>query len=312
MKGVHAVPRIGISTSSFGIPDNSPLLMLKRSGIDIRMNPYGRRLNRSEAIEFVQDLDGLIAGLEPLDREVLESATHLKVIARVGIGMDNIDHEAAAELGIKVSNTPDPPSFAVAEMTVAALLSLVRDICGFSTSMKSGLWEKRVTASLKDMTVHLIGFGRIGRKVAEMLTPFEVNFLITDPLISEADISGIGRLVSLEEGLREADVISLHASGKEIILGPKEMSIVKTGAILLNSARGDLVDETALLDAIESGSIGAAWFDTFWEEPHQGALLEVPDILLTPHVSTYTSTCRCAMETEAVENLLRDLEFESA
>ncbi len=301
--------KIGVSTSSFGNPDSSPIQKLKSQGVEVVMNPHGRRLTRSETIEFVKDLDGLVAGLETLDRQVLQSAPRLKAIARVGIGMDNLDLTAAAQLGIKVSNTPEPPTFAVAEMTVAALLCICRHLRQFDSAMHEGRWEKQVSQSLGGAIVHLIGFGQIGRRVAELLGPFEVELLVSDPILTAEDVSGIAELVPLKEGLRKADVISLHASGKDTILGPSELEAVKEGVILLNSARGSLVDEASLIEALESGRIGSVWFDSFWEEPYEGRLLDLPQAMLTPHVSTYTSTCRRAMEMEAAENILRDLEL---
>jgi D-3-phosphoglycerate dehydrogenase len=299
--------RIGISTSSFGNPDRSPIAFLEQHDVEVVNNPFGRRLTRPEALEFIHDLDGLIAGLEPLDREVLQSTRRLRAIARVGIGMDNVDEEYAAERGIAVSNTPEPPTFAVAEMTVTAMLSLVREVCTFNRAMHDGKWEKQVTSSLMGLTVHLIGLGRIGRKVARLLSPFEVDLLVTDPFLSETDLGDTGVLVPLDDGLQRADVISLHASGAETILGSRELSMVRQGVIILNSARGSLVDEKALLQALQSGVIGGVWFDTFQEEPYEGPLRDFPNVLLTPHISTYTVSCRRSMEMEAARNIIRDL-----
>jgi D-3-phosphoglycerate dehydrogenase len=276
------------------------------------LNPYGRRLTPDEATEFTADLDGLIAGLEVLDRTVLSSAGQLKAIARVGIGMDNIDQAAAADLGIKVSNTPEPPTLAVAELTVAAMLGLVRDLEGHARDVRQGVWRKRVTPGIHGAVVHLIGFGRIGRKVAELLRPFCPEILVSDPAVDpEAELPG-ARLVTLDEGLSRADVVSLHAAGRATVLGPRELSLMKRGAFLLNSARGELVDQDALLRALQSGQLGGAWFDAFWEEPFKGDLLGCENFIPTPHVATYTAPCRSSMEMLAAENIVRDLELRSA
>lgn len=298
--------RIAISTSSFGSADPAPLRRLEAAGVDVRNNPYGRRLTEQEIIDHLNGVDGLVAGLEPLNRTVLESADRLKAIARVGIGMDNIDLEAARELGIKVSNTPDPPARAVAEMTLTAALALSRGLVESDRAMHDGRWEKQVTKGLRGTRVLLIGLGRIGREVARLMSTFGARIAAVDPYL-DADAFGDVERVALAEGLARADVVSLHASGRDPILGSAEFEAMTHGAILLNGARGELVDEDALVGALDSGKVAGAWFDAFWEEPYDGRLRDYPQVLMTPHVSTYTESCRRAMETGAVENVLRDL-----
>jgi D-3-phosphoglycerate dehydrogenase / 2-oxoglutarate reductase len=304
--------KIGISTSSFGAADEAPIEFLRGRDVLVVPNPYGRRLTRDEAIEFIADLDGLIAGLEPLDRGVLESASRLRAIARVGIGMDNVDQEGAAELGIAVSNTPEPPTDAVAEMTVTAALALVRGFNRRTAEMREARWEKEVTGSLSGAVVQIIGFGRIGRRVAQLLTPFGVRLLATDPLLPQGEEVDGATAVGLEEGLASADIVSLHAAGDQVIIGASELAAMKEGAILLNSARGGLVDQEALGGALDRGAIQAAWFDAFWEEPYSGPLLERDGFYGTPHVGTYTIPCRRGMEMEAAKNIARDLGLDGA
>lgn len=298
--------RVGISTSSFGASDTTPLESLEAAGVDVVPNPYGRRLSREEAIAFVSDLDGLIAGLEPLDRGVLESTGRLKAIARVGIGMDNVDQDAARELGIAVSNTPEPPTIAVAELTLTAMLCLLRDFQGSSASLRAGEWRKEIQGSLDGANVHIVGFGRIGRRVAMLAQAFGAKVLATDPFLSSDQTGGVP-LVGLREGLEVADVVSVHAAGADTLIGAPELALMKPSAVLLNAARGSLVDEVALEDALSSGRLAAAWFDAFWEEPYAGNLLRQRRFFGTPHVATYTGRCRLTMESRAVGNLLRDL-----
>ena len=299
--------KIAIGPSSFAAASTEPMDMLKSAGCEIVPNPFGRRLTEEEIIAHLKDIDGLIAGLEPLNRKVLESAPQLKAIARVGIGMNNVDQDAACALGIKVSNTPEGPTNAVAEMCLAVLLAIGRNIVPCSNALHDGEWDKRIGFSVSGTKVLLIGYGRIGRRFGELLHYMGAELLVCDPFLNEDDLKLGERLVGLSAGLAEAEVISLHTSGEEEVLGVNEFEQMQNGVVLLNSARGELVNESALVQSLKNKKVSATWFDVFWEEPYIGALCDYPQALLTPHVSTYSKQCRLSMETGAVENLLRDL-----
>jgi D-3-phosphoglycerate dehydrogenase len=299
--------RVAIGPSSFGEADRAPLDALERSGVEIVPNPFGRRLTEDETIAHLREVDGLVAGLEPLTERVLAANPRLKAIARVGIGMDNVDHAAAAARQVRVSNTPDEPARAVAELTVTALLALLRQLVPSDAALRAGGWKKIIGRGVAEETVLIVGFGRIGRRVAELLVPFGCRILVTDPALTPDNLPTGVELVALADGLRRATVVSLHAGGRAQLLGTAELESMPTGALLLNSARGELVDEAALVAALESGHLGGAWFDVFWQEPYTGPLAKAPNVILTPHVGTYTRECRLGMETTAVRNLLRDL-----
>jgi D-3-phosphoglycerate dehydrogenase / 2-oxoglutarate reductase len=301
--------RIGIGPSTFAQEDKTPLNALVEAGVTVVPNPYGRRLTEEEVIQYFsqEKLDGLLAGLEPLNRRVLTTAQpRLRALARVGIGVTNVDLAACRDFGIKFSSTPDAPSEAVAELTLATLLSLARNLEPMNRALHAGEWPKMISRSLRELTVLVIGFGRIGQKVAHQLADVGCEIIVSDPFLPEGASVEFDR-VSLEAGLAEADVVSLHASGDQPLLGEREFSQARDGLIVLNSARGELVDEHALLRALDSGRVGKAWFDAFWQEPYAGELLKYPQVLLTPHACTYTRRCRRSMELEAVQNILRDL-----
>lgn len=300
--------RVAIGPSSFAAEDEAPLNRLREAGCEVVPNPFGRRLTEAEIIAHLEDVDGLIAGLEPLNAKVLASAPKLKAVARVGIGVDNVDFGAAETHGIKVSNTPDGPTHSVAEMTLAALLSLCRRLIPTNAALHQGEWKKMMGQGLAGSRALVVGYGRIGRRVGEILQFLGAEVHVFDPYIDDAALmEGLPRVTVLEGTLAEADIVTLHAGGKEVILGPYQFAAMKEGVLLLNSARGELVDENALIDALDSGKVGGAWFDAFWEEPYQGRLTEYDQVLLTPHVGTYTRQCRLSMESAAVDNLLRDL-----
>lgn len=285
-----------------------PRRLLEDAGVVVKDNPFGRRLTEAEIIAHLEGCDGLIAGLEPLNRRVIASAApRLKAIARVGIGVANVDFEAAAEHQVKVSSTPEGPIAAVSEMTLAALLALNRRLISTNQTLHAGAWKKEIGLGLGGASVLLIGYGRIGKRVGELLRAFGATLLVHDPYIEATSLTHGERRVSLETGLAEADVISLHASGEDCILGAAQFQRMKRGVVLLNSSRGGLVDEQALIAALDAGTVGGVWFDAFWQEPYTGPLTAFPQALLTPHVATYTRQCRLDMESAAVRNLLRDL-----
>ena len=293
--------KIAIGASSFSESSPKPLAMLEEKGLTVLPNPYGRRLTEDEIIEHLKDADGLLAGLEPLTERVFQQSPKLKAVARIGIGMDNVDHEAAKRHGIKVSNTPDGPTDAVAEMTLTALLALNHHLLVSNADVHNGVWKKRMGASIRGQKVFVIGMGRIGKKVAALLGSFGAEILAYDKY--DENVSNC----TLEDGLQKADAVTLHVSGNEEILGAKELDWMKLGAILLNSARGKVVNEDALYERLQDGRIGGFWGDALWQEPYEGKIRECKNALLTPHICTYTADCRESMETDAVRNLLRDL-----
>ena len=280
---------------------------MESKGIEILANPYGRKLTEQEIISHLNGVDGLLAGLEPLNENVFKSCTQLKAIARVGIGMDNVDINAAKKFGILISNTPNAPTSAVAEMTLAVALNLTRLIIPANKALHNKTWSKLLGQGLINSNVFIVGYGSIGKKVSELLNVFKANVMVYDPVVNKDHLKFNEKLVEFETGLKTADIISLHVSGNQCILTSKDFQLMKDGVIILNSARGNLIDENALIDALESGKVSSAWLDVFWNEPYTGKLTEYNQVILTPHMSTYSVQCRNDMEMAAVKNLLIDL-----
>ena len=299
--------KIAISTSSFASVDSTPLEYLKTKGVEVIDNPFGRKLTEDEVINHLIDMDGLLAGLEPLNSNVFQKCPNLKAIARVGIGMDNVDIESAEAHEIRISNTPDGPTDAVAEMTLAAALSLVRNLGVANDALHNKKWVKSIGFSLKNANVFIIGYGRIGRKVADHFRAMGSQIQVCDPYISKGQLLFGEKLVELKDGLKSADIVTLHADGNSPILTEIEFKIMKKSIIILNSSRANLIDEKALINALDTNIVSSAWLDVFWNEPYTGKLTDYNQVLLTPHMSTYSVQCRKDMEMAAVKNLLRDL-----
>jgi D-3-phosphoglycerate dehydrogenase / 2-oxoglutarate reductase len=302
--------KIAIGPSSFATVDKTPLKVLQSKGLEVIDNPYSRKLTENEIIDHLQGVEGLIAGLEPLNSNVFQQSKDLNVIARVGIGIENVDMEAAKIHKIKVSNTPEGPTDSVAEMTLTAALSLSRNILQANDALHKKQWKKSIGMGLKNVNVLIVGYGRIGRKVADLFRIMGAQILICDPLVSKKSLQYGENLLEMTEGLRSADIITLHAGGGNQILTATEFDMMKRGVIILNSARGSLIDENALINALDSKKVSSAWLDVFWNEPYTGKLTQYEQVLLTPHMSTYSKQCRKDMEMAAVNNLLRDLGIE--
>lgn len=298
--------KILIGPSSFAETDKTPVNRLIAAGYEVVDNPYRRKLTKKELLDLLDNnIVGLVAGLEILSREVMEKS-RIQVISRVGAGLSNIDLEAARDLSIQVFNTPDAPTDAVAELTIGAMLSLLRMITQMDQALHNGQWQKKIGVQLQGKTVAIIGFGRIGRRVAELLSSFGVNILVVDPYADETACTGYQK-VTLQAALPEADILTIHSSGIDCIIGEKEFILMKKGVYLLNAARGGVISELSLIKAIENGTVAGAWLDTFGEEPYKGPLCSYRNVILTPHVGSYTDECRRKMEGEAVENLLNAL-----
>ncbi len=300
--------KVVINTSSFGKFDKAPLELLEQNSIEYSLNPFKRKLTAEEVKEIAKDAVGIIGGLEPLDKNVLESLPKLEVISRCGVGMDNVDQQAAKKLGIKVFNTPDGPTLSVAELTVGLILNLLRKTSLMDRSVRQGVWKKEMGNLLNGKKVGIVGFGRIGQKVAELLLSFGVEILYSD--IQEIKTPLKCKEVELEELLKTVDIVSLHLAIqdlKEPFLGNKEFAAMKKGAWLVNVARGNLINEKALLSVLKDGHLNGAALDVFEQEPYEGPLKDCDNVILTPHVGSYAQEARVRMETETVENLLKGL-----
>lgn len=298
--------KVLISTSTFGEYDRSPLEVLRGSGFEPVMNPYGRTLKEDELKALAEGAAGLIAGTERLDGPVLNAISGLRIISRCGAGLDNIDLEAAKRLGVAVYNTPSGPTLAVAELTVALLLNLARRITEMDRDVRKGVWRKAAGSLLRGKRIGIIGFGRIGRKVAQLLLPFGAEVRYCDPCRAENEFGC--RHSGLEELLSWADAITVHAAPAppfKTLIGRSELALLKEGAALVNTSRGGVVDEAALHEALSSGRLSGAALDVFAEEPYRGPLAALPNVILTPHIGSYAREARSEMEMEAVSNLLK-------
>lgn len=300
--------QIAIAAASFAEFNQYPIKLLKNNGFQIKFNKSGRKLRGKEISDICKGCSGVIAGTEVYDFTVLGSLPELEVISRCGSGIENIDMKTAHNLGIAVLNTPHAPVEAVSELSLGLILSACRKINLSDKLMKESRWERLPGELVSGKTIGIVGFGRIGARLAQLLEPFSVSILAYD-IRNNLGICKKTSLkrVTLKEVLKRSDIISIHlplTDETRGLIGEKEFALMKSGVILVNTARGEIIDHRSLTKFLSSGKPVFACLDVFDREPYKGKLLGFENTILTPHIGSYTRQTRSLMEREAVENLI--------
>ena len=305
--------KILLSPSSFGQVGNEPIELLTKNGFEIINNPYGRKLTEDEVIILAKECTGIVAGVEPLNRKVMDALPNLKCISRVGVGMDSIDLDYAKKKGIIVRNTPDGPTRSVAELTIGLTFALLRKIYIADANIKSGIWKKEIGNLVYGKKIGIVGLGRIGKLVAEMFSIFHTEIMAFDlkPDKTWAEANNVS-LVDKDILFKCSDIVTLHLPGStdnKPIIGDRELSFMKRDSYLINVSRGGVVDETKLIELLKEKKIKGAALDVFSEEPYKGEFTKLNNVLLTPHLGSYASEAKLKMETDAVLNLINVLDL---
>lgn len=298
-----------ITTVPFGEKNRLPVEMLHDNNIKFVINSLGKKLTEDELIGMISDVDVLIAGTEPITERVFEQAKRLKMISRVGIGLDSVDLLAAEKRGIIVSYTPDAPAPAVAELTMGLMLSLLRSIHLSNMEMHSGGWYRHFGRRIPDVTIGVIGVGRIGTRVLNRISSFgSPRLLLNDIKPNDIDKTYKAEWVTKETLYREADVITLHlpytVKTKDMIREP-QLRMMKSDALLINTSRGGIINESDLYRVMKDGHLEGAAIDVFEREPYEGPLAEISRCILTSHMGSMSTDCRSRMEKEATEEAIR-------
>jgi D-3-phosphoglycerate dehydrogenase len=306
-----------VTPTSYGKNDARLKSELERLAGKVIYNPSGKPLSSAQVAALLPGVDGYIAGLDAIDRAALAGADRLKVIARYGVGVDSVDLQAAAERGVIVTNTPGANSVSVAELAIALMLALVRQIPEAVAASRQGKFPRLAGASLEGKTVGILGLGAIGKQLARRLQAFDCRLLAYDPYPDlEFLRSHPVQMLPLEEILPQADFVSLHLplnrETQRMVDGPF-LARMKSGAVLINTARGEIVDETALLEALRSGQLRAAGLDALVDEPPDPAhpLLALPQVIVTPHLGAQTDGATNNMGWMALEECLAVLRGET-
>ena len=263
----------------------------------------------AELIRLLPGCSGWLAGVEPIPADVLETALELKVISRNGTGIDNIDTQAAQRLGIEIMRAEGANARGVAELTLGVILDLIRSISFSDARMKRGSWERRKGLELQGRTLGLIGCGKIGQLVARLALAFGMDVLAYDAFADQRFAPAPNfRFTTLEEVLAHSDIISLHCpeqpEGRAILDGERLLRL-KRGVFLVNTARASLIDETGVLEALQTGQVAGLALDVYDREPPtMTPLLSDDRVITTPHIGGYTTESVSRATLRAVENLL--------
>jgi D-3-phosphoglycerate dehydrogenase len=308
--------RVLVTPRSYGKDDPSLKTDLEQLVGEVVYNTTERPLTSEELASMIHDFDGMIAGLDAIDRTVIEAAQRLKVIARYGVGVDQVDLAAAQAQGIIVTNTPGANAVSVAELAIGLMLSLARNIPAAVETTHAGSWPRMRGTTLEGKVIGLLGLGAIGKQVARRLTGFSCVVLAYDPVVEAADAKAYGaELRPRNEVIQQADFLSLHLPvlpDTRNMVNAEFLRQMKPGAYLVNTARGELVDEEALYDALQSGHLRGAALDDFQQEP-PGAdhpLLALPQVIATPHMGGQADGATNAMGRMALNDCLAVLRGE--
>lgn len=304
-------PKILIATTSFGEWDESPLNILRGAGCELLVRPRNHFGREEDLVQLGNECVGIIAGTESYSAAILDRFSRLRTISRCGAGLDTIDLAHAKAKGISVLSTPFGPTQAVAELTLGLIFSLIRHIPRTDREIREGEWGKRMGFLLGEMTFGILGLGRIGKRLAEMLRCLGAQVVGYDkqPDLAWCQSQGIGFL-PWDQVIRSVDVLCLHLPHDPELhhcIGPQELSCLRPGSFLVNTSRGGLVDELALAEALRAGALSGAALDVFEREPYQGPLRDLPNIILTSHIGSYARAGRIAMERDAAQNLVNEL-----
>jgi len=304
--------KILVTPRSFGKTDPQVFDRLAKSGFEIVRNPTGSILSETDLAGLLADCEGVIIGVDPLSAAVLASAPKLQAVAKYGVGVDNIDLSACKDRGIKVSRTVGANAQAVADFAFALMLAVARQVLPIDQRCRQSDWSKITTIDVYGKTLGLLGLGAIGRGVAERARGFNMKILAHDVFWDESYASRIGIARAMPEQIyAQADFISLHLPllpETQNLIGERELKMMKPTAVLVNTARGGLIDESALLAALQTRQIYGAGMDAFSKEPlTDPAWYALDNLVIGSHAAASTVGATEMMGRMAADNIIRDL-----
>jgi D-3-phosphoglycerate dehydrogenase len=308
--------KVLITTIPFADKNHFPLDLLKNNNIEYLINPLNKKLTEDELADMVTDFDVIIAGTEPITKKVMDNAPNLKMISRVGIGLDSVDLLEARKRGIVVSYTPDAPAPAVSELTIGLMISLLRLVHVSNMEMHNGKWQRYFGRRISEVTIGIIGVGRIGLGVLKHLQGFGLPRILLNDISDSCNLNNMSaeklniEWVDKDTIYKQADVITIHTpltTQTKSMITKDQLTSMKRDAIIINSSRGGIINEKDLYSVMKTGHLGGAAIDVFDIEPYGGELKDIQRCILTAHMGSMSVDCRSKMEIEATEEAVRFL-----
>ena len=301
--------KVLIAPTTFGKISNKPIQLLKENNFELIFNDKKRKLTKEELTLYLEDCVGVIAGTELYDENVLKNNHTLRAISRLGVGLENIKIDLINSKKISLIATETTPELAVSELTIGLILNLARKINKSNNDIKKGIWNKQMGQLLSRKTIGIVGLGKIGKKLINLLKGFDLEFIVYDvnPDVDFCKLYNC-KISTLNDLLTNSDIVSVHinSSKKNLdLFSDHEFNLMKPSSLFINTSRGDVLNEESLVNAIESKKISGAALDVFKEEPYHGKLINYDNIILTSHIGAYAEEIRNQMEIESANNLIK-------
>lgn len=298
-------PNLLLATSTFNKSKNEFLEKIINKKFNPIYNPNNRKLTEKELIQLLinNKINYVVAGLEPYNSNVLKN-TNLKIISRLGSGISNVDTKTTKSKKIKVFSTPDGPIEAVSELTLGMIITMLREVINLNDKMHKNIWEREIGNLLFKKNVLIIGYGRIGKNLKRLLNPFKANVIIYD---KNKKYNKNINYIPLKEAIPKADIITFHTNTEKEIIGKSEFKLLKKGVIICNSSRGSVLNEKEIINYIRKKIIKKIWLDVFNDEPYFGEMSKYKNIIMTPHIGSFTEETRKKMELKAIQNIINNM-----
>ena len=296
------IKELFIATSTFDTENQGFLKVLKKNKVKFNLNPLKRKLNSKELIRYSENATHIIAGTELYNKEILSKLKNLKVIFRLGSGIDNIDLGIAKIKKIKIIKSKVTLEKAVGELTVGLIINLLRKISLHDQNLKKNIWKKQMGNLLFGKTVGIVGYGKIGRYVEKILKNFGVKILINDK-------KKIKNKISLKNLIIDSDIITLHTNYNNEnlnLLNKNNLKFLKKNSIIINTSRPEIIDYNYLYKILKLKRMKGAALDVFNKEPYEGKFQLLDNTILTPHIGSYAKEIRVAMENEAINSIIKN------
>jgi len=302
--------KVIITAHPFCEKNNIPIKLMEQNNIDFNLSPLLVKPDEDELLKIVHDADIIIAGTEVISKKILTNSKKLKLISRTGIGYDNINIQEASSRGIAISITPNTLSDSVAEYNVGLMILLLRQAQVFNSQIRNNIWERKIGKTLSDSTIGIIGVGRIGAKIIHFLSQFGCKKILLNDQDRKVIDSNIKELkwCNKKTIYKESDIISINLplnKKTKSMIGLKQLQLMKKDAVLINTARGGIINENDLYKVLKKGHLSGVAIDVFEKEPYDGFLKNFDRCFLTPHIASMTLGSRVETEIEATKEVIR-------